>query len=132
MAPNSKLPPFLNQALNQASSPLTAITEGISALAQRSSAAFKTAQTANPSSAFVDVTKNLRAAASAQASKLDLVTQEEFQIQRALLERSIVKLAELSAKIADLEAQVAAGSDLKTPETPASSAVYAAPPDTLK
>jgi ubiquinone biosynthesis accessory factor UbiK len=132
MALNSKLPPFLDQALNKTGSPLAAITEGISALAQRSSDAFKTAQAANPSSAFADVRKNLRAAAGAQASKLDLVTQEEFQIQRALLEKSIIKLAELSKKIADLEAQIAASSHLKTPEIPASSGLYATPPDAQK
>ncbi len=125
---NSKLPPFLNQA----ASPLAAITEGISALAQRSSDAFKTAQTANPASAFADVTKNLRAAVGAQASKLDLVTQEEFQIQRALLEKSIAKLAELSAKITDLEAQVATGSGLKSPEIQASSGISAAAADAQK
>ena len=117
MPSNSKLPPFLNQA----GSPLAALTEGVAALAQRSSDAFKNAQVNKPSGAMADVAKNFRAAVGAQAAKLDLVTQEEFQVQRALLEQSIKKLAALSTKIADLEAQIAANNALKTPVIRASS-----------
>jgi ubiquinone biosynthesis accessory factor UbiK len=123
---NSKLPPFLDQAASSFSSPLAAIAEGISTLAQRSSEAFKNAQAANPAGPMADVAKNFRAAVGAQASKLDLVTQEEFQIQRALLEKSMLKLAELTQKISALEAQIAANNALKTPEIRASSGIPAA------
>ena len=116
MSSNSKLPPFLNQA-----SPLTAITEGLANLAQRSSDAFKQAQASGPTGAMADVGRNFRAAVGAQASKLDLVTQEEFQVQRALLEKSMVKLAELTQKITDLETRMAQINGLKTPENGASS-----------
>ena len=122
MSSNSKLPPFLNQA-----SPLSAITEGLSAFAQRSSEAFKQAQASSPNGAMTDVAKNFRAAVGAQASKLDLVTQEEFQVQRALLEKSIAKLAELTQKITDLEAQIVQNNSLKTPENRAASGISAAP-----
>jgi ubiquinone biosynthesis accessory factor UbiK len=114
MSIDSKLPPFLNPA----NGALAGIAEGISALAQRSSEAFKNAQAANASSAsspMADIAKNFRAAVGAQATKLDLVTQEEFQVQRALLEKSMAKLAELTAKINALEAQIAQNNSLKTP-----------------
>lgn len=127
---NSKLPPFLNPA----HSPVAAITEGLSALAQRSGEAFKQAQTNNPNGplngALTDVAKNFRAAVAAQAGKFDLVTQEEFQVQRALLEKSIAKLSELSAKITVLEAQIAAKNTLETPEIRASSRSDSTPLDT--
>ncbi len=123
MSSNSKLPPFLNQA----ASPLAAITEGLASLAQRSSEAFKQAQVSNPNGAMADVAKNFRAAVGAQASKLDLVTQEEFQVQRALLEKSMTKLAELTQKIIALEAQIAQNNGLKTPENRASSGIPSAP-----
>ena len=117
---NSKFPPFLNQA----GPPLTAITESIAAFAQRSGEAFKSAQAASPaanSGMAAGFAKNVRAAIGAQAAKLDLVTQEEFQIQRALLEKAIAKHAELNTKIAELEAQAADSYAMKNPEIRASS-----------
>lgn len=50
-----------------------------------------------------DVEKNLRALLSAALGRLDLVTREEFDLQRELLSRARERLAELEAKIAELE-----------------------------
>ena len=51
-----------------------------------------------------DVKKNLRAAISASLARMDLVTREEFEIQKALLSRTRAMLDELEAKVARLEA----------------------------
>ena len=50
-----------------------------------------------------DVEKNLRALLSGALGRLDLVTREEFDLQRELLSRARDRLAELEAKIAELE-----------------------------
>jgi BMFP domain-containing protein YqiC len=50
-----------------------------------------------------DVEKNLRAFLGASLGRLDLVTREEFDLQREALERARTRLAELEAKIAELE-----------------------------
>lgn len=52
-----------------------------------------------------DIEKNLRALLTAQLAKLDLVTREEFDIQKELLARAQARLAELEAKLAALENQ---------------------------
>jgi BMFP domain-containing protein YqiC len=52
-----------------------------------------------------DVEKNLRALLTAALGRLDLVTREEFDLQREALSRSRDRLAELEAKIAELEAR---------------------------
>lgn len=51
--------------------------------------------------------RNLRAAVSARLDRLDLVTREEFDIQRAVLARSRALLDELSARVDALEAGLA-------------------------
>jgi BMFP domain-containing protein YqiC len=51
-----------------------------------------------------DVEKNLRAMLSGAFTKLDLVTREEFDVQREVLARTRQKLSELEARIAALEA----------------------------
>lgn len=51
--------------------------------------------------------RNLRAAVSARLGRLDLVTREEFDIQRAVLARSRTLLDELSARVDALEAELA-------------------------
>jgi|YNPBryBLVA2012_1023415.scaffolds.fasta_scaffold93553_1 BMFP domain-containing protein YqiC len=51
-----------------------------------------------------DIEKNLRALLSAQLAKLDLVTREDFEVQKALLARARERLALLEARIAELEA----------------------------
>lgn len=52
-----------------------------------------------------DVEKNLRAMLLAWFDRLDLVTREDFDVQRRLLERAHAKLADLEARIAELEAR---------------------------
>ncbi len=51
-----------------------------------------------------DLEKNLRALLQSAFSRLDLVTREEFDVQREVLARTRAKLAELEAKLAELEA----------------------------
>jgi ubiquinone biosynthesis accessory factor UbiK len=51
-----------------------------------------------------DVEKNLRAALSGLFAKLDLVTREEFDVQREVLARTREKLLALDARINELEA----------------------------
>ena len=50
-----------------------------------------------------DLQKNFRAALQAGLSKLDLVTREEFEVQRAVLKRTREKLDALEAKLAEIE-----------------------------
>lgn len=50
-----------------------------------------------------DVQKNLRALLQAQFAKLDLVTREEFDVQRAVLLRAREKITQLEARVAELE-----------------------------
>jgi BMFP domain-containing protein YqiC len=50
-----------------------------------------------------DVEKNVRALLTASFGRLDLVSREEFDLQREALERARNRLAELDAKVAELE-----------------------------
>ena len=50
-----------------------------------------------------DLEKNVRALLTGFFSRLDLVTREEFYIQRQVLLRTREKLAQLEAQIAELE-----------------------------
>jgi hypothetical protein len=52
-----------------------------------------------------DIEKNLRAMLTAGLAKLDLVTREDFEVQKALLARAQERLAVLEAKLNALEAQ---------------------------
>lgn len=52
-----------------------------------------------------DVEKNARALLTSAFARLDLVTREEFEVQRELLDRNREKLAQLEARLAKLEAQ---------------------------
>ena len=52
-----------------------------------------------------DFEKNARALLAQGFAKLDLVTREEFDVQTQLLSRTQEKLADLEARVADLEAQ---------------------------
>lgn len=52
-----------------------------------------------------DLEKNLRAMLLAWFDRLDLVVREDFEVQRKLLERAYAKLAELEARVAELEAR---------------------------
>ena len=50
-----------------------------------------------------DLEKNLRALLASVFARLDLVTREEFDVQREVLARTRAKLAELEGKLAELE-----------------------------
>ena len=50
-----------------------------------------------------DLEKNLRALLQSAFGRLDLVTREEFDVQREVLARTRAKLAELESKLAELE-----------------------------
>ena len=56
--------------------------------------------------ARTDVEKNFRAVLHSGFSKLDLVTREEFDVQRAVLLRTREKLALLERVLGDLEARI--------------------------
>ncbi len=50
-----------------------------------------------------DVRKNLRALLSGWFARLDLVTREEFDVQRAVLQRTREKLSQMEARVKELE-----------------------------
>src|SRR6476659_1154457 len=52
-----------------------------------------------------ELQENFKSVLQAGLSKLDLVTREEFEVQRAVLLRTREKLDELQRTVADLEAQ---------------------------
>lgn len=56
-----------------------------------------------------DFSKNFRASLEAGLAKLDLVTREEFDVQRAVLARTREKLARLEQQVEALEARRADG-----------------------
>jgi len=53
-----------------------------------------------------DVEKNMRAALAGLFAKLDLVTREEFDVQREVLTRTREKLVAIEARVTELEAQL--------------------------
>ena len=55
-----------------------------------------------------DLEKNVRALISSFLARLDLVTREEFDIQRQVLLRTREKLAQLEAHVSELERKAAA------------------------
>jgi BMFP domain-containing protein YqiC len=52
-----------------------------------------------------DIEKNLKALLASGFARLDLVLREDFEIQQKLLERAQEKLAELEARVAELESK---------------------------
>jgi ubiquinone biosynthesis accessory factor UbiK len=52
-----------------------------------------------------DFERNLRALLAGWFDRFDLVSREDFDVQRKLLERAQLKLAELETRIAELEAR---------------------------
>ncbi len=50
-----------------------------------------------------DIHQHVRAAVSAALSRIDVVTREEFDVQRAVLERTREKLTQLEQQLAELE-----------------------------
>ena len=61
--------------------------------------------------AGADVEKNMKATLQAGLAKLDLVTREEFEVQRAVLLRSREKLDALERAVQVLEAKLATPPD---------------------
>lgn len=62
------------------------------------------------SSPAADLDRNVRAFVTATFARMDLVTREEFDIQKAVLARTREKLRELEARVADIE-----GTDRRQP-----------------
>lgn len=52
-----------------------------------------------------DIEKNLRALLTAGLAKLDLVTREDFEVQKALLAKAQQRLAALEARLDERDAQ---------------------------
>lgn len=52
-----------------------------------------------------ELEKNLRALLSAFFDRFDVVLRDDFDVQRRLLERAQAKLAELEARVAELESK---------------------------
>jgi ubiquinone biosynthesis accessory factor UbiK len=52
-----------------------------------------------------DVERNVRALLASWFDRLDLVLREDFEVQKKLLERAHAKLAELEARITELESR---------------------------
>ena len=52
-----------------------------------------------------DLEKNLRALLATWFDRMDLVLREDFDVQRKLLERAQAKLAELEARVRELESR---------------------------
>jgi len=50
-----------------------------------------------------DIEKNLRALLVAQFAKLDLVSREDFEIQKSLLAQAQARLAALERRLAEIE-----------------------------
>lgn len=50
-----------------------------------------------------DIEKNLRAMLTAQLAKLDLVTREDFEVQKEMLARAQARMAMLEQRLAELE-----------------------------
>lgn len=67
--------------------------------------------------ARVDLEKNFRAALHSGFAKLDLVTREEFDVQRAVLLRTREKLALLERMLGDLESRLDAQGGPRPPQT---------------
>lgn len=65
------------------------------------------------SSPAKDIEKNVRAVMTSVFSRLDLVTREEFDVQREVLLRTRERLVALERQVAELEARAAqrAGND---------------------
>jgi BMFP domain-containing protein YqiC len=56
-----------------------------------------------------DLERNVRAVLTSVFSRLDLVTREEFDVQREVLLRTRERLNELERKLAEIERRSAAG-----------------------
>lgn len=59
-----------------------------------------------------DIEKNSHAILQSALGKLDLVTREEFEVQKAVLAKTRSKLEELEKRVADMEQQILAKAEL--------------------
>jgi BMFP domain-containing protein YqiC len=73
-----------------------------------------------------DLEKNVRALLSSFFARLDLVTREEFDIQRQVLLRTREKLARLEAQVSELERKTA--QDAAATQPPSAAPPTPAPP----
>ncbi|MDX1607106.1 MAG: accessory factor UbiK family protein [Candidatus Competibacterales bacterium] len=64
-----------------------------------------------------DVEKNLRTSLQSVFARMDLVTREEFDVQRAVLERTRARLELLERQVVELEQRVASGPTSSAPDT---------------
>jgi len=71
-------------------------------LVEEISAKFSALMAASPAA---DVERNLRAFFTGALARLDLVTREEFDVQRELLARTREKLQALEARLTELESR---------------------------
>jgi ubiquinone biosynthesis accessory factor UbiK len=53
-----------------------------------------------------DLEGNFKAVLQAQLAKLDLVTRQDFDVQSAILQRTQAKLADLEARVKELETKL--------------------------
>jgi ubiquinone biosynthesis accessory factor UbiK len=53
-----------------------------------------------------DMESNFKAVLQSQLSKLDLVTRQDFDVQAAILERTLAKLTALEARLKEIEAKL--------------------------
>ncbi len=63
-----------------------------------------------------DIEKNLRAMLGGLFSRLDLVTREEFDVQREVLLRTRARLEELEKKVAGLEREASGSAAVPGPD----------------
>ena len=67
----------------------------------------------------MEIEKNAHAVLQAAFAKLELVTREEFDVQKSVLARTRAKLEELEKQFAELEVKVASGKRRKSADKPA-------------
>jgi len=58
-----------------------------------------------------DIEKNLRTLLASSLARLDLVPREDFEVQRALLQRALEHQAALEARLAEIEARTEAAAE---------------------
>ena len=63
-----------------------------------------------------DINKNAKAMFTGALNKMDVVTREEFDIQQQVLVKTRIKLAELEARLAALEAQLSPQNNIEKAE----------------
>lgn len=61
-----------------------------------------------------DIEKNIKALITATLSKMDLVTKDDYAVQQKLLQKSLLKIAELEEKVNQLSPTTATKASIKT------------------